>query len=662
MSRGQGPISPGAKPRRDSGPPGPLDQEETLYTMRLKIFQPWLCLLPIALFGLGCASTGGFGQPSGEPKITTIAAVGERPVSAVAGVPTSSAVADLDPPEPSRDREGRVAGRVVDDRGNPVKGALVRIADGGTSGGRVIEAKTDRAGGFTLHGLRPGTRYTLIAEYEDRNGELISGRWNGRSPQSSVEIAIHADDLPDDQRRADRTSPARTISDRQAIDDEQADVGRGSRKVNPDDLATGSDVEDIDDLASAPSRTRFVGAVAASGWRKSRVLLGGEKALGSSTDAAARRVSTAEAGAGESEDPKVVRVPRRPVDDPPASVEDDGENPLPLAIDRAEARSRSARRDRDPEEPDPGPRPSQRTSKADKPGPGIQPGALILAKDAPVEVSPPASAPRPRPRPSVETPADPEPLAWTKREETAATSTGGAGAAPKKYTWRDVSDAWSGSPEVEQTASISREGPETRQAAFVDELPPVTPRTDAPSTSRTRRAEPVTPDSGPAELCRYDPQRQQINDFRAPDLDGRPVSLGDFDADYVLLDFWGTWCRPCMTSVPHLVDLQKRLGSKRLAVVGVACEEGPPSSNVAHVADVAKRLGINYTVLVSTKDGTSPLQQSLHVQAFPTLVLLDRKGRIVWRGVGATSTTLSRLDRMLDSATRTAASDGVRRK
>ncbi len=126
----------------------------------------------------------------------------------------------------------------------------------------------------------------------------------------------------------------------------------------------------------------------------------------------------------------------------------------------------------------------------------------------------------------------------------------------------------------------------------------------------------------------------------------------------MLIDFWGTWCQPCLKTIPHLVDLQQRYGARRLTVLGVACERGEAKDRAVKVAQEAQKLGINYQVLVSGMDGSCPLQQALHIQAYPTLVLVDRQGRIVWRDQGATPTTLARLDRFLASAS---PSDGTRR-
>lgn len=158
-------------------------------------------------------------------------------------------------------------------------------------------------------------------------------------------------------------------------------------------------------------------------------------------------------------------------------------------------------------------------------------------------------------------------------------------------------------------------------------------------------------DDGKA-YCRYDSRHRRLEDFRLPDLQGRPVRFQDLDADLVLLDFWGSWCDPCVKSVPYLVDLQKRLGSARLKVVGIACEQGPPELRAANAAQAVQRLRINYPVLVSGMDGPCPLQRALQIQAFPTMVLVDRHGRVLWRDQGATPVTLARLDRFLASATR----------
>jgi thiol-disulfide isomerase/thioredoxin len=158
--------------------------------------------------------------------------------------------------------------------------------------------------------------------------------------------------------------------------------------------------------------------------------------------------------------------------------------------------------------------------------------------------------------------------------------------------------------------------------------------------------------------CRYDTRRRQLVDFLLPGLQGGPIRFQDLKSDYVLIDFWGSWCPPCINAIPHLVELQKQFGSDRLTVLGVAYEEGPREERTAAVSEVAQRLKINYPLVLGGLDGPCPLQTALNVKSYPTMVLLDRYGRILWRDQGGSPATLARLDRVLDSAAR---GDFVRR-
>ena len=102
--------------------------------------------------------------------------------------------------------------------------------------------------------------------------------------------------------------------------------------------------------------------------------------------------------------------------------------------------------------------------------------------------------------------------------------------------------------------------------------------------------------------------------------------------------------------------MQKRYGAKTLQVVGVATEHEPtPAERVKKVESVASAMGVNYPILLSEAEGKPcPVQGTLHIKAYPTMILVDRTGRIVWRAEGAQPVTLSRLDRVLAAQVDTA--------
>jgi peroxiredoxin len=194
-------------------------------------------------------------------------------------------------------------------------------------------------------------------------------------------------------------------------------------------------------------------------------------------------------------------------------------------------------------------------------------------------------------------------------------------------------------------------GAEPGEMAMADEIAPRRIRRTAGSPVAARRdATPAA--SKPAEAaCRLDAGHRRVVELRLPGLDGTTVSLGDIDADLVLLDFWGSWCRECRTSIDHHREIQGQLGGKTLQVIGIACEKGASfEARRDAAAAAARKHGINYPVLVTSMDGACPVQKALRVQFYPSMVLLDHEGNILQFEQGATDATLGRIDRAIAKA------------
>ena len=153
--------------------------------------------------------------------------------------------------------------------------------------------------------------------------------------------------------------------------------------------------------------------------------------------------------------------------------------------------------------------------------------------------------------------------------------------------------------------------------------------------------------AGSVPSCQFEGDR--LVDFQLFDLQLQPVSFRGLDSRFVLLDFWGTWCTPCLRAVPHLTDLQQRYGPYGLQVIGVAYPYpfGPGenvSERVAAVQRVRGHLNINYPVLLGAVGGPCPVLEKFQVHSYPTLVLLDKSGRVVWRSESPTPPELQRLE------------------
>lgn len=112
--------------------------------------------------------------------------------------------------------------------------------------------------------------------------------------------------------------------------------------------------------------------------------------------------------------------------------------------------------------------------------------------------------------------------------------------------------------------------------------------------------------------------------FKLKTLDGKQVSLAELrHKGPVVLDFWATWCKPCITAVPELEALHQKYAERGVTVIGISTD-GP--RNYSRVRPTVKKLGMTYPVGVD-EDGS--IQEKYGIQAMPTTMLVDTTGTIV---------------------------------
>jgi thiol-disulfide isomerase/thioredoxin len=140
--------------------------------------------------------------------------------------------------------------------------------------------------------------------------------------------------------------------------------------------------------------------------------------------------------------------------------------------------------------------------------------------------------------------------------------------------------------------------------------------------------------SGPAFTPAVLVSANRIQYLALPDVDGRPWDLTQRRGRLLLIDLWGTWCGPCLQAIPELIRLQSTYGPRGLEVIGIACEKGAPADSVRRVKDIRGKLGVNYRLLLGDDGAHQPVEHQFAITAYPTLVLVDVDGAIIWRGEG----------------------------
>jgi thiol-disulfide isomerase/thioredoxin len=155
------------------------------------------------------------------------------------------------------------------------------------------------------------------------------------------------------------------------------------------------------------------------------------------------------------------------------------------------------------------------------------------------------------------------------------------------------------------------------------------------------------PAAASATFCKL--ANNRLEDFMLNDLDGQPWQFQRTPhGRLVLLDFWGTWCPHCVEAIPHLVSMQTRYHSFGLDVVGVTYElEGTPEEQSRKVKGLRDRMGVNYHLLLASDAKACPVKSQFRIEAFPTLILLDEQGHILWRNEGLDRAKLLELEGLI---------------
>lgn len=114
-------------------------------------------------------------------------------------------------------------------------------------------------------------------------------------------------------------------------------------------------------------------------------------------------------------------------------------------------------------------------------------------------------------------------------------------------------------------------------------------------------------------------------DFTIADTAGNAVSLKDFKGKYVLLDFWGHWCGPCVRAFPALKALNDRLANK-MAIVGIAAES---KNDRDKWLNMIRENNLNWVQLSELEADNGKVNQIYNIIEFPTYFLVDRTGKVI---------------------------------
>ena len=118
------------------------------------------------------------------------------------------------------------------------------------------------------------------------------------------------------------------------------------------------------------------------------------------------------------------------------------------------------------------------------------------------------------------------------------------------------------------------------------------------------------------------------SDFELQDMDEEKVKLSKYRGKVVLLNFWATWCPPCIREMPSMERLHQQVDAEDFKVLAVNQME-----DVDQVFAFTGQLDVDPTFQILF-DTTSEVSQAYAVRGLPTTYLIDKKGNIRYRAVG----------------------------
>jgi len=141
-------------------------------------------------------------------------------------------------------------------------------------------------------------------------------------------------------------------------------------------------------------------------------------------------------------------------------------------------------------------------------------------------------------------------------------------------------------------------------------------------------------------MMQSDSKREAFPDFKLKDAEGKEFTLESYKGEIVVIDFWATWCGPCVAAMPDLQKIHTKYKDQKVKVVGVNVFEEKPADAVKF----KKSKGYTYGLLLRGDD----IAKQLKVNGIPCFFVLDANGKIIKRIGGYNKNLGTQLSELID--------------
>ena len=120
-----------------------------------------------------------------------------------------------------------------------------------------------------------------------------------------------------------------------------------------------------------------------------------------------------------------------------------------------------------------------------------------------------------------------------------------------------------------------------------------------------------------------------LPDFNLPDVSGKQHNISEWQGKIRVINFWATWCPPCLKEIPEFIALQEQYAAKGLQFIGIAIDDQEP------VEKYLSSTKVNYPILIGGVAGIALAQQlGNSLDAVPFTLVVNKQGHIIHRQSG----------------------------